>query len=106
MKKQNQLLKSIDDLTLSLNNLKDLNLETPNGVKDEDLISAHLKIKETMKLTSEFQTMLSPIQKGINRKRIDYLKKSGRKSKELTKNELLQEVVRLKKLLDTSTTKE
>lgn len=97
--------KLISDLTKSLSDLKELNLSESIDLKGEALLDAHKKIKEVQKFTSEFQQVLSPIQKGINRKRIDYLKKSG-KSKEKTKSELVQELEQLKLLLKESTPKE
>lgn len=99
MKDMNKL---ISNLTSSLDDLKALDLTSSKELSNAEVLSQHSKIKESQKLASAFQQELSPIQKNLNRKRIDILKKQGRKSKEPTKAELLQEVMRLKQLIEGS----
>jgi len=92
--------KSIDSIIESLKGLKNLNLSNSKELENEDIIITHSKIKEFQKLASEFQQELSPIQKRINRKRIDYLKNKGRDPKNKTKSELIQELEQLKLKLE------
>jgi predicted DNA-binding protein YlxM (UPF0122 family) len=88
--------KSIDTLVDSLLDLKELDLSSTKVLKNDSINEMHSKIKATQKLLSEFQQILSPLQKKINRKRIDNLKKKGRDPKNLTKAELIQELALLK----------
>lgn len=93
--------KSIDKLIKSLQDLKALDLSNPKELDYELINQIHTQIKLTQKLTSVFQQELSPIQKKVNRKRIDFLKKKGRNSKNKTKSELIQELEQLKLMLET-----
>lgn len=87
--------KSIDNLIKSLQDLKKHDLSISKETDLEKIKSIHEQIKLTQKLTSVFQQELSPIQKRINRKRIDLLKLKGKDPKNKTKAELIQELEQL-----------
>jgi hypothetical protein len=92
--------KLLTDLIASLSKLKDIDL---SNLKDSDLESVkrdHEIIKLSQKLTSEFQQDISPIQKKVNRKRVDLLKKKGRDPKNLTKAELVIKLDQLQNELE------
>jgi seryl-tRNA synthetase len=88
--------KSIDKLIDSLQKLKNLDLSTSKETDLEKIISIQEQIKLTQKLTSAFQQELSPLQKDINRKRVEMLKKKGKDPANKTKAELIQELEQLK----------
>lgn len=101
-----EISKLITELTISLNELNKLDLSDPKGLPNDVLLEHHAKIKESQKLASNFQQLLSPIQKEFNRKRIKFLKERGRQSKQPTKAELIQELEQLRKKLESSPQKE
>jgi seryl-tRNA synthetase len=88
--------KSINKLIDSLQKLKNLDLSTSKETDLEKIISIQEQIKLTQKLTSAFQQELSPLQKDINRKRVEMLKKKGKDPANKTKAELIQELEQLK----------
>jgi seryl-tRNA synthetase len=88
--------KSINKLIDSLQKLKNLDLSTSKETDLEKIISIQEQIKLTQKLTSAFQQELSPLQKDINRKRVEMLKKKGKDPANKSKAELIQELEQLK----------
>jgi predicted DNA-binding protein YlxM (UPF0122 family) len=92
--------KTIDTLIESLQILKKLDLSISKETDLEKIKSIHEQIKVTQKLASGFQQELSPIQKNLNRKRINILKNKGRDPQNKTKAELIQELEQLKLKLD------
>ena len=91
--------KLISDLITSLEDLKKLDLSNSKESSLEEVKLQHEKVKLTQKLTSAFQQEISPIQKRINRKRIELLKKKGRDPNNLTKAELVLKLEQLQKEL-------